>query len=301
MIKKLSALVLLVFSAFIVHAQSELKNKIAVSATPTVTYDPNTGLFTYSYLLVSGPQSVQEVDTFFVPLRGTTALNVRSPTGWTGTINASNGGIVAWCSCAEEGILAPANFVDKGQLVPSIYQIKPGHSLVGFSFQSPDPPSAGIFYASGFVQIPIEGIDFAPGMSPNLATYPNDRFSGQVDSPLRIEIPFAGGRRPAVDAFTTFLTLKDGDSKQAPVLIDLVFGPNGETVYADTFRAVLNGVDITNQFLALSAVRRRAYLQVVSGGVLKTGANVLTTSVDGMVPGATRTATDTDRLKFVVQ
>ena len=40
MIKKLSALVLLVFSAFIVHAQSELKNKIAVSATPTVTYDP---------------------------------------------------------------------------------------------------------------------------------------------------------------------------------------------------------------------------------------------------------------------
>lgn len=285
----------------IAQGQIDVRNKVVVGSSVAVTYDSNTGLFKYAYALSSGATSQQEVDTFYVPLRGTTAVNLQAPAGWTASLQGADGGMVIWCACAEEGIVAPPNFVDVGQLVPSIYQIKPGQTLSGFSFQSPDPPAAGTFYAAGFVQIPVEGVDFAPGMSPNLPTFPNDVATGQVDSPLRVESTFGGGRRPAVDAFVTFLTLKDGDSRVAPVLIDIVFGPNGETVFADTFHAVLNGVDITGQFVATSATRRRAYLQLSPSSVLKTGANILSTSVDGIVPGATRTATDTDRLKFVVQ
>lgn len=104
-----------------------------------------------------------------------------------------------------------------------------------------------------------------------------------------------------MDALVTFLALKDGDAKVAPVLVDIAFGPNGERLYADTFRAALNGVHITGQFVATSSTRRRAYLQLGSGSALKFGVNVLSTSVDGMVPGATRTATDSDRLNFLVQ
>lgn len=293
--------VCLALASMLGHAQSELRNKVVVGSGVTVTYDSNTGLFTYTYALSSAVQSQQEVDSFYLPLRGTTAVNLRAPRGWTASLKATDGGMIVWCACDEEGIVPPANFVDNGQLVPSIYQIKPGQTLTGFSFQSPDPPAPGSFYAAGFVQIPVEGIDFAPGMSPSLATFPNDAAAGSVDAPLRVESAFAGGRRPAVDAFVTFLTLKDGDSKVAPVLIDIVFGPNGETVFGDTFRAVLNGVDITNQFVALSATRRRAYLQFGASSALTTGANVLTTSVDGIVPGAARTATDTDRVKFLVR
>lgn len=283
------------------EAQSDVRNKVVVTSSASVTYDSNTGLFTYLYSVASGAASQQEVESFYVPLRGTTAVNLQAPMGWTATLRGTGGGMVIWCACAEEGIVPPPDFVDLGQLVPSIYQIKPGQVLSGFSFQSPDPPAAGSFYAGGFVQIPIEGVDFAPGMSPNLPTFPNDLAAGQVDSPLRVESTFLGGRRPAVDAFVTFLTLEDGVSKVAPVLIDVAFGPNGETVFADTFRAVLNGADITGQFVAMSATRRRAYLQLGPSSALKTGANVLNTSVDGIVPGATRNATDTDRLRFVVQ
>lgn len=285
----------------LVQGQAEVRNKVVVGSSVSITYDSNTGLFTYTYALASGSASQQEVDTFYVPLRGTTVLNLQAPRGWTASLRGLDGGMVIWCACAEDGIIAPPDFVDVGQLVPSIFQIKPGQTLSGFSFQSPDPPAAGAFYASGFVQIPIEGIDFAPGLSPNLPSFPNDLAAGQVDAPLRVESTFEGGRRPAVDGFVTFLTLKDGDSKVAPVLIDIAFGPNGETVFGDTFRAVLNGVDITAQFVAMSTTRRRAYLQLGPSSALKIGANVLSTSVDGVVPGATRNATDTDRLKFMVQ
>ena len=302
MMNRLSAvLICLALASALASAQGDVRNKLTANAAATVTYDSNTGLFTYTYVLESGPQSLQEIESFYVPLRGTTAVNLRAPTGWIAFLNTSNGGMVVWCACAPEGIVVPPDFVDRGQLVPSIFQVKPGQSLGGFSFQSPDPPTTGTFYAAGFAQLPIEGVDFPPGMSPDVPTFPDDVFAGQSSSPLRVESTFLGGRRPAVDAFVTFLTLKDGDSKVAPVLVDIAFGPNGETVYADTFRASLNGVDITGQFVAISSTRRRAYLQLASGSALKSGVNVLTTSVDGMVPGATRTATATDRLKFLVQ
>ena len=297
----LVVLICLALAPIFASAQGDVRNKLAATAAATVTYDSNTGLFTYTYVLTSGPQSLQEIESFYVPLRGTTVVNLRAPAGWIALLKATDDGMVVWCACAPEGIVVPPDFVDYGQLVPSIYQVKPGQSLGGFSFQSPDPPTTGTFYAAGFAQLPMEGVDFPPGMSPDVPTFPNDVFAGQSYSPLRVESTFLGGRRPAVDAFVTFLTLKDGDSKVAPVLVDIVFGPNGGTVYADTFRAALNGVDITGQFLATSSTRRRAYLQLGSGSALKSGVNVLITSVDGMVPGATRTATDTDRLKFLIQ
>lgn len=276
MTKLLLAIIAFVFVPMSGLAQSDVQNRFTATAAASVTYDSNTGLFTYSY------------------------VNIRAPQGWIGTLHPDQM-TVDWCACAEDGILIPLDFVDKGQIVPSIYQIKPGQTLAGFVFQSPDPPSFGSFHAGGFVQIPSEGVDFAPGFSPNVVSYPDSFFAGQTESPLRVESAYGGGRRPAVDGFLTFMTLRDGDSKPSPVLIDIVFGPNGETVYVDTFRAVLNGVDITSQFVAMATNRKRVYLRLGSTGGLKSGVNVLNTSVAGMVPGATNTATDTDRVMFLVQ
>lgn len=283
-------------------AQLDLRNRLLATLAPVVTFDSNTGLFHYTYSLSSSTASLQEIDSFEILLRGANILNISSPRGWSGAVGP-DGRSIMWCACEEEeGIIAPPDHVPNGQIIPSIYQVKPGQTLSGFSFDSPFPPSAGSFYASGFVLLPIEGIHFPEGGDPpQLPDYPKDSFQGQTQAPERtFDSAFLGGRRPAVDAFLVFMTLKDGDSKASPVLIDVVFGPNGETVYQQTFRAVLNNVDITGRFVSLDPTRRRAYLSVGAGGTLVLGANTLVTSVDGVVPGATRVATDTDRLRFVV-
>lgn len=293
-----AVLMLLVTSS--VLAQSQAGNQVSVVATSQVSYDSTTGLFTYSYIFASGGESLQEVETVRVALPFKTAMNVKAPAGWIGTV-FKDGSYVSWCACAEEGIVPPPGWIDNGQILPSRHQIKPGQTQAGFSFQSPDPPGIGSFYATGFVQIPVEGVDFPSGQPPIVPTFPNDSFAGSLQVPLRVESAFSGGRRPAVDSFVVFLTLADNDSKSAPVLVDVVMGPNGEVVYPDTFRATLNGVDITAQFLPMANNRRRAYLELKAGSSLKTGSNVLSTSMDGQVPGAARTATDSDRIRFVVQ
>lgn len=284
-------------------AQLDLRNRLTATLAPAVTFDTNTGLFRYMYTITNSTGSLQEIDSFDIPLRGANIVNIAAPRGWNGAVGPDGRSII-WCACEEEGIIAPPDYVPNGQIVPSIYQVKPGQTLGGFSFDSPFPPSAGIFYASGFVLLPIEGIHFPVGDAPDqslLPDYPDDSFKGQTQAPERVlDSSFPGGRRPAVDAFLVFMTLKDGDSKVSPVLIDVVFGPNGETVYQQTFRAVLNGVDITDRFVSLDPTRRRAYIGLGASSALVVGANTLTTSVDGVVPGATRVATDSDRLRFVV-
>lgn len=282
------------------RAGSELPNKVVVTAAAAVTFDRDTGLYTYAYTFTSTAQSVQQVDVVSIPLRGATIVNVRAPAGWDGVV-FHDGSMVSWCACAEEGMVVPADFVDTGQTVPSVYQIKPGQHLSGFSYLSPDAPAVGTFYAGGFVLIPVEGVDFAEGESPELPTFPHDQFAGQTQAPLRAASSIGSGRSPASDAFLTLLTLKDGDSKTSPVLVDLVFGQNGETVYQQTFAAVLNGVDISDQFVATSGNRRRASLRLGPASALKAGVNVLHTTVDGWVPGASRITTDTEQIRFLAR
>lgn len=298
--KKFLAFIFLLWLCGGANAQWAWPNKVNVIVTANVTYDNNTGLFTYTYALTSASQSVQEVGGFHVPLRGGTVVNMQSPLGWEFAVNR-DGSIAGWCACAEEGFVIPPGYVQDGRGLPSIYQIKPGQTLAGFSFQSPDPPSTGTFYAQGWVPIPIEDVDFPAGQEPYEPDFPDNLFKGETQTPLRSESFYPGGRRPAVDGFLSFLTLKDGDAKQAPVLVDIVFGANGEAVAQATFRALLNDVDVTGQFVVMDANRRRAYFQLGTASALKVGRNVLVTTVDGTVPGATRSATDTDRVVFLVQ
>lgn len=149
--------------------------------------------------------------------------------------------------------------------------------------------------------IPIEGIDFPVGQEPSEPDFPDNLFNSQTQTPLRNEIQYAGGGSPAVSNFLVFLTIKDGDVKPAPLLVDVAFGINGELVNQSTFRAKLNNVDVTSQFITMDGSRRRAYFQLGTSMPLKLGKNLLTTTVDGIVPGTKRSATDADRITFTVQ
>lgn len=83
----------------------------------------------------------------------------------------------------------------------------------------------------------------------------------------------------------------------APIALTL-----GATVNPATFHAELNGVDVTAAFLTPTAggADRVAFF-VVGSSPLAFGSNVLAVSIDGTVPGTTRTATDRDRIAFTVK
>jgi len=112
---------------------------------------------------------------------------------------------------------------------------------------------------------------------------------------------FFGGRRPGVDGFLFFLNRASGDTKSAPVGVVIQFGIAGETVDQSTFHATLNGTDVSSSFVLGSQSGQMVAVFDLGTTPLIMGKNVLITSVDGVVPGTSRNATDVDRVTFTVQ
>lgn len=288
----------LLFSFSSVYGIVEIPNQVDVQLKADVTYDPGTGLYTYTYTATSTIASIQEVSDIYITLNGSSAINIKSPQGWNADVTL-DGDTLIWCACEEYGIIAPPGYVDDGNVVPSIYQIKPGKNLTGFSFQSPDPPDLGIFYAEGFARIPVEGVDFPAGQDPDVPTWPNDLFKGQTKVPKYTEKLFLGGRRGAVDGFLVFKNIANRDTKIAPVQVDIEFGFNGETVDQSTFNAYLNSQDVTAQFKSTGPKTMRAVFQPSQLNI--GGRNTLLTTVQGILPSNGRAAGDVDRVTFTVQ
>jgi hypothetical protein len=124
-------------------------NLVKVIATATVSFDSSAKLYTYSYTVQSDPSSQQEVSgvaiDFAPPIQ-----NVTSPKGWTSATFAGRNTLV-WAATAVAAL--PAGVADVGQVPPGLFQIKPGNSQVGFSFQSPNPPGPVNSYALGFADL----------------------------------------------------------------------------------------------------------------------------------------------------
>lgn len=280
-------------------AAVELPGNIRATVNGTTSFDNNTGLYTYNYSITNYGDSPKSVDEFYIPLRGATILNVVSPAGWEAGVNRAQTR-VGWCACREDGFVLPAGYVDDGRGIPSQYVVKPGATLSGFSFQSPYPPSPGIFYAGGWVPIPLEGIDFPEGQEPAIPEFPMNLLSGEVTGPLKSDTAYLGGRRPAVDGFLVFMNMRDGEAYSTPVIVDILFSQNGENVLLPSFKASLNGQDVTASFKEIDVNRRRAVFEAGGGSALKIGKNTLDTAVDGTVTGS-RKATDTDRVIFIAR
>jgi hypothetical protein len=99
-----------------------------------------------------------------------------------------------------------------------------------------------------------------------------------------------------------FLNLADGDTTASTIAITVKFGIAGESVDEATFSATtLNGTDVTASFLPGPNPGELVGLFDTGSSPLVAGRNVLLTSVEGTVPGTTRTARDVDRVTFTVQ
>ena len=140
------------------HAQTcpEPPNKVLFNAVAAVVFDPVTELYTYSYTVTNSPSSGQEISDFAIDFIGRISA-VRSPRGWrhrfmsdVGTTR--NQGAIRWH--AYENAPEDPNQPDTGGTLPGLYQIKPGQTLGGFEFKSPDPPFTINSYALGYVDVP---------------------------------------------------------------------------------------------------------------------------------------------------
>lgn len=273
-------------------------NQVAVSVTPTVAFDPATGLYSYSYSVQSDASSRQNLLVFALRIVGAGTVG-SSPPRWTFQEYNSQP-IVSWA--ATETGPPPADWVDNGGLPPNPVSLRPGATVSGFRFVSPDPPGDVTFYAQGETPIPV----IAPGNDDVAIPDQNitvDSVNGTTIGPVPINPLdfFEGGRRPAVDGFLVFLNLADGDTKTNPIGIVIRFGVRGENVDGTTFTATLNGVDVTASFAASPGVGDRVGLFTAGSSPLTLGKNVLITGVDGVVPGTSRTARDVDRVTFTVK
>ena len=289
-----------VICAGFAHSQALLPSDINATISGTTTFDNNSGLYTYNYSITNYGGSPKVADEFHIPLRGASILNITAPAGWEGTVNRA-GTMMGWCACKEEGFVPPPGFIDDGRGIPSKFSVAPGATLSGFAFQSPYPPSPGTYYIGGWVPVPVEGIDFPVGQEPVIPDFPLNMKTGVLTGPLKSDSIYLGGRRPAVDGFLVFANLKSGEAYPRPVIVDIIFSQNGETVTQSTFRATLNGSDVTSKFNVIDFNRRRAVFDVGVGSPLIIGKNILSTSVQGTVPGSNKKATDVDKATFVVK
>jgi hypothetical protein len=87
----------------------------------------------------------------------------------------------------------------------------------------------------------------------------------------------------------------------SPAPIALKFSLNGETVFRETLRVELNGVDVTAAFKPgpPDGADLVGVFQIGSSP-LKSGKNILLTSVEGILLGSTQRATDADRITFYI-
>lgn len=277
-------------------------NQLSVSVAPTVTFNPATRLYEYDYAITNSSSSAQKAVVFALRVQNA-GVTGTSPTGWSFSGYEARP-IVAWS--ATDPAPDPPGFVDDGSLPMAAHPIGQGAVKSGFKLFSPDPPGTVTYYVKGEVPEPVLIDD--PDLDPDSLNILDDDIEvdsamGSTVGPVAVEAPqfFEGGRRPATDGFLVFVNLVDGDVRTNPTSIIVKFGARGDVVDRSTFRAELNGVDVTAAFVAASAPGDLAALFAVGSSPLKVGKNVLLTTVSGTISGTNRTAGDVDRVTFTVQ
>ncbi|MGH7565168.1 MAG: hypothetical protein ACREK5_12210 [Gemmatimonadota bacterium] len=190
---------------------------------------------------------------------------------------------------------------------PSPNQIPPGQTLTGFFIESPYPPGYSRTYVQGYAQVP-----FPPDPSVDPDAYyamnpiPHDTTNSQrgwtLGPTIYTEVLTPGDDGLTTDNFLGWMNISDF----ATILIDpapiaLKFSVVGETVFPETFQAVLNGVDVTEAFLPgpPDGADRVAVFRLGSSPLIE-GLNVIQTSIEGIEGITGVRGPDIDVMRFRV-
>ncbi|MDH5785081.1 MAG: hypothetical protein OEZ16_05650 [Chromatiales bacterium] len=288
-----------------------------------VTYNSETGIYTYMYTVTNPSSSFASVkvwgvdvspasvptsteDKKFMDRAGlvsderlkrdysadtgkSLALGVETPIGWESVISV--GGDVTWM---------PA--IDWGQ---PIDYLSPGEVLGSFVLHSRVPPGATVALLKPKIDMgegsPYEeygelcGEENSPCPDPK-TFWVKRTVIGPVLPSERVLIDGKGQRSSDVNTFLRYANPTDSTTVSLPVNttsypLAVVFGSD---ITPASFSATLNGVDIGSQFNVAAGITSVVNLPLTSGR------NTLVLSLDGLRADG-RTATDTDRLVFIIK
>jgi hypothetical protein len=210
-------------------------NLVSPTVIASVTQDPTTNLYTYAYTVANASTSQQEVSDLAIDFASPLS-NVVSPTGWTNSMFADRNS-VHWKATAAAPL--PADQPDVGQSPPGLYQVKPGTSLTGFSFQSPHPAGPVNFYALGYADIGTADteLDVEPvaDTCPSVGGFFDLAVLGTTQGPVQfipVQITFKPGQPPSkinpADQGVVTVSILSSSSFNAPASVDpasVRFGP----------------------------------------------------------------------------
>lgn len=272
-------------------------NRVRPEILVSVALDDATGTFVYRYTVANGAGAEQRINALYMDVVSMFAGATAPPDWdvfWEGDV-----GTVAWSAAGTvDPAWTPMNDVDP----PSFQsEIASGASLAGFELRSACGASGLVpFFALGYNHVaepPVSDSDEAPDV-PN---WRDDAVRGLVLGPGDCRtVQDWGNRRPGVDGFAGLVNFASGATLPAgPVTVQVRFARSGEQVDGNTFHAELNATSVTARFRS-SALGDRIALFEIGSSPLQSGRNVLLVSVEGIVPGTTRTGTDADRFTFTV-
>jgi hypothetical protein len=283
------------FSQVIVPPQPG--NKLSVSISAAVSKDSTSGLYTYSYTVKNAANSSQELWFVALELSGDAAKgisNATSPKGWTFLMSHGEP-TLTWAATQVDNL--PANFVDDGGIIPSMYQVKPGQSLSGFSFQSAAAPTTVKFYGQGFTQLPdaVDAGDLeAAGYA--LKGYVDDSVIGVTQAPS----PSNSIDQPSGLGFFNFVGLINGAVRKTPVTVGVHFNMNAGLLDPSSFTATLNGKSITKLFKLTGNGSDLTASLDPGNSTLVSGTNILLGTVSGTPSTSTQTKSDLNHIRFYV-
>jgi hypothetical protein len=276
-------------------------DRVVPALTTLVSYDDATQQWRYEYQIANGASAVQPIISLDLAFNAP-ATSVLSPAGWWGVVFVgSPSGIPGATFAAEYPETFATTPYGDAPAEPAA-SIAPGASLTGLVVLSPYPPGEARTYVQGYAAVPYLPDDYPePTVAPDDTT--NSQRGWSVGPTRHTFIVSDGNRRPAVDGFLAFMNVApSGSVLHAPAAIAIKLAINGETVNRATFTAVLNGVDVTGAFHPGPPDGADLAAAFAAGSSpIVIGKNVLITSIEGLVPGTSRSATDTDRIVFTVQ
>jgi hypothetical protein len=288
----------------------ESADQVAPRITVETSYDSVSGLWTYRYTIAndaSARQAIWSIDFGLDPLAAPSRpLTAAAPPGWKALVYpysqaALLPGATFFALYADDS-LGPASG-------PPPARIPPGQSLSGFVVTSPYPPGYARSYVQGYVQLPAPPEDRDP-IPPNdttnsqrgLTIFPNQYIITPSVAPT--DASAAAGARGLLRTMIPSPSGKGvrGMTLRGSVPIAVTFAAPKGKVQRATFRATLNGVEVTRAFhpaqsggADFAAVFRRGTSPLVAGQ------NRLVATVEGVDPRTGRSTIDTSELRFTVR
>lgn len=168
-------------------------SKVDVSIAPEISILSSSGNFTYKLTINSSHKSLQEIMDFLL-VTSESNLNSSCPLGWEISLGETHPALPkmirwgsGWGDLPEGKIIPDHDYVD-----PSPFNIKPGESLSGFSFESKSLPGIVDFYAAGYAKLLTTEEEpestFPPGH-----TFLDDLFKGTTIGPVGVSDTSPGG------------------------------------------------------------------------------------------------------------